>query len=151
MSKKILISVYTLFVSLVCMCQTANENYTLKEIHVDAQNTIKSVQYYNGLGYPTVSVANVGGNGETAYSLTTYDDLWREKCIYLPVADKNKSLLYKTPDEVITMHSDKTAYSQNHYDGLNRITSVELPGEEWKKNNKRKIKDKLSRMNFINV
>ena len=126
------------FVPALGMSQTTTENYvkTMTMLDANEKNSIKSVQYYNGLGYPTVSVANVGGKGETAYSLTTYDALGREECKYLPVST-DKSILYKTPEKIIESLSDKTAFSLNHYDALNRVTSVELPGKEWRDADKR--------------
>lgn len=129
--------ILTLFSSLAT-AQTVTENYVMTENMLDANgnSSIKAVQYYNGLGFPTVSAATVGGNGETAYSLTTYDASGREECKYLPVAIGN-TIVYKSPNEIIKAYEDKTAYSQNHYDALNRVTSVELPGKEWRNNNKR--------------
>ena len=126
------------FVPALGMSQTTTENYvkTMTMLDANEKNSIKSVQYYNGLGYPTVSVANVGGKGETAYSLTTYDEAGREECKYLPVST-DKSILYKTPEKIIASLSDKTAFSLNHYDALNRVTSVELPGKEWRDADKR--------------
>ena len=134
------------FLSLVpvlCMAQTSTENYvkTVTMLDASGSDSISAVQYYNGLGYPTVSVANVGGNGETAYSMTTYDALGREECKYLPVSI-DKSVKYRTPDDIIKASTsaysgDNMAYSQNHYDALDRITSVELPGKAWRDNDKR--------------
>ena len=123
----------------LCQAQSNDENYvqTTTLLDKEGKTSVQSVQYYNGLGYPTVSVATAGGNGETAYSLTTYDALGREECKYLPVANIKNSLLYKTPDDVKLMHSDKTAFALNHYDAQNRVTSVELPGKEWRDADKR--------------
>ena len=104
-------------------------------------NTIKSVQYYNGLGYQTVSVGVVGGNGETAYTLITYDGVGREECKYLPTVI-SANLGYKSPDDIKKASSsangnDDTAYTRNSYDALDRVTSVELPGKAWRDNDKR--------------
>ena len=130
--------------------QTTSQNYvkTVTMLDASGSNSISAVQYYNGLGYPTVSVANVGGNGETAYSLTTYDGARREACKYLPVSI-DKSIKYRTPDEIIkasasAYNGDNTAYSQNHYDALDRVTSIELPGKEWKNNDKRNKSEYLA-------
>ena len=124
--------------------QTTSQNYvqTVTMLDESSKSSISAVQYYNGLGYPTVSVGEVGGNGENAYSLTTYDALGREECKYLPVV-MNGNLAYKTPAEIMASskgsknYNDKTAYSQNHYDALDRITSVELPGKAWRDADKR--------------
>lgn len=61
----------SLLVSTECLAQTSTENYIATETMLDANgaSSIKSVQYYNGLGYPTVSVATTGGGGQTACSL----------------------------------------------------------------------------------
>ncbi len=124
--------------------QSNDENYVMTTtiLNADATNKIKEVQYYNGLGYPTVSAATVGGNGETAYSLTTYDDMGREACKYLPVPNANNSIMYKSPGDIMELSSkanynDNTAYTMNHYDAFSRVTSVELPGKEWRNNDKR--------------
>lgn len=97
---------------------------------------MQAVQYYNGLGYPTIAVANTGDEGETAYSLVTYDALGREERKFLPVST-GKSILYKTPD-VITQESqssngygDNAAYSQTKYDALDRPVSVTTAGSAF--------------------
>ncbi len=131
------------FVPALGMSQTTTENYVKTTTMLDAKGTssMSSVQYYNGLGFPTVAVATVGGNGQTAYSLATYDASGREECNYLPVAIGN-SMIYRSPEDIIKAsasanNEDKTAYSQNHYDALDRITSVELPGKAWRDADKR--------------
>ena len=101
---------------------------------------MKAVQYYNGLGYPTVGVATTGGNGRTSYTLTTYDALGREECQYLPV-DTDK-VDYRTPNTIIAISKkrnkdDNTAYTRNHYDALDRVVSTELPGQAWRTADKR--------------
>lgn len=130
-------SLLTLFSSLAT-AQTVTENYVMTENMLDANgnSSVKAVQYYNGLGFPTVSAATVGGNGETAYSLTTYDASGREECKYLPVAIGN-TVVYKSPDEIIKAYEDKTSYSKNHYDAFDRVTSVEFPGKRWREADKR--------------
>ena len=148
MNKKHIITTMLAILLSSAHAQDISQNYVQTTTMLDASgtNSVKAVQYYNGLGYPTVSVATIGGKGETAYSLTTYDALGREACKYLPVADANKSLLYKSSDDIIKMSStanngDSTAYSQNHYDALDRITSVELPGQAWRDKDKRNVSE----------
>ena len=48
-------------------------------------DSIQAVQYYNGLGWPTFSVATAAPSGGTACTLTTYDALGRECRRYVPV------------------------------------------------------------------
>ena len=121
--------------------QTSTENYVMTETLLNASGTsMKAVQYFNGLGYPTVGVATTGGNGQTSYTLTTYDALGREECQYLPV-DTDK-VDYRTPNTIIAISKkrnkdDNTAYTRNHYDALDRVVSTELPGQAWRTADKR--------------
>ena len=130
--------------------QDTSQNYvrTVTMLNAEGTDSLQSVQYYNGLGYPTVSAATAGGNGETAYSLTTYDALGREECRYLPVA-VGFSMGYKTPEDIAGASAeansgDRTAYSRSHYDALDRVTSVELPGRVWRDNDKRNRSEYLA-------
>jgi RHS repeat-associated protein len=119
---------------------TITENFVKTETMLkanDTTTTLKAVQYYNGLGYPTVGMATTGGDGQTSYSLTTYDALNREERQYLPVATDD-SIVYKKPSAIISIsgsknvYNDNTAYTYNHYDALDRVLSTELPGQAWR-------------------
>ena len=57
--------------------QDTSRNYVKTVTMLDAGGTdsLQAVQYYNGLGWPTVSVATAGANGGTACTLTAYDVL----------------------------------------------------------------------------
>ena len=96
-------------------------------LDANSANVIRSVQYYNGLGYPTVSVSTTGDGGQTTYSLVTYDGLGRESRKYVPVSTDN-SILYKIPGTIATSYNDNTPYSQTLYDALDRPISVTTPG-----------------------
>ena len=52
--------------------QDTSRNYVRTVTMLDAGGTdsIQAVQYYNGLGWPTVSVATADANGGTACTLT---------------------------------------------------------------------------------
>ena len=84
--------IYIISVLAVLLCpakaQDTSQNYvkTVTMLNAERTDSVQAVQYYNGLGYPTLSAVTAGGNGETAYSLTTYDALGREERKYLPVA-----------------------------------------------------------------
>ena len=96
---------------------------------LDANGTssIKSVQYYNGLGYPTVSVATTGGGGQTACSLTAYDALGREESLYLPVPT-GSTLDYVSPSSII---SGAAGFYGDEYD-IREITMTLLIGlHQW--------------------
>ena len=124
--------------------QTSTENYVKTETMLSASSSgssLKSIQYFDGLGNPTVAAMTVGQGGQTAYTLTTYDVLGREECKYLPVATDN-SIAYKAPSTIIsnsaTFYSnDNTVYTCNHYDALDRVLSIEQPGQAWRSADKR--------------
>ena len=125
------------------MAQTSSENYVKTETMLNASEStpMRTVQYFDGIGQPTVSVSTSGSNGETAYSLSTYDALGREESTYLPVVT-DYSVSYKSPSTVASnsvsfYQNDATAYTMTHYDALNRITSVEQPGAAWRQADKR--------------
>ena len=138
---KKIIYILSLLASLpvVGLAQTTTENFVMTETMLGAasnSSSLKAVQYYNGLGYPTVGVATTGGDGQTSYSLTTYDALSREERQYLPVATDN-SIAYKEPtviiDSLISFYKNgNTAYTQNHYDAFDRPVSIEQPGQAWR-------------------
>ncbi len=118
---------------------TITENFVKTETMLGANSSysLKAIQYFDGLGNPTVAATTVGQGGQTAYTLTTYDVLGREERQYLPVATDN-SIEYKDPSAIISIsgsdkgYNDNTAYTQNHYDAFDRPVSIEQPGQAWR-------------------
>ena len=126
---KAILSLASAMVSLSVFSQSTDQNYLMETTMLDANsnNKMTSVQYYNGLGYPTVSVSTTGDGGQTTYSLVTYDGLGRESRKYVPVSTDN-SILYKASGTIVTSYNDNTPYSQTLYDALDRPISVTTPG-----------------------
>ena len=96
--------------------QTSSRNYVKTVTMLDAAGTdsLQSVQYYNGLGYPTLSVSTTGG-GQTACVMTTYDALGREKRKYLPVP--GNGLGHMTESDILSkgvFYQDNGAASREH-------------------------------------
>jgi RHS repeat-associated protein len=140
--KNVILSLLAL-ASVTCLAQTSTENYVRTEAMLRADSTfsMNSVQYFDGIGRPTLSVATTGGYGKSLYALTTYDALGREECRYLPVATDN-SIAYKSPAAFTASsssfyHNDGTAYTKSHYDVLDRVVSTELPGAAWRSADRR--------------
>ena len=136
--------VTTIIIATFALCdgsaQTSSKNYVVTRRMLNSQNTyVESVQYYDGLGYPTVSAATNGEDGSTTYTLTTYDFKRREECKFLPVVIGD-NLNYREPEDIMSassaFHGDGTAYTQSHYDALDRVTKTDLPGQEWRDNDK---------------
>ena len=59
----------------LAQAQDTSRNYVKTVTMLDAGGTdsLQAVQYYNGLGWPTLSVATADADGGTACTLTTYD------------------------------------------------------------------------------
>ncbi len=117
------------------LAQTPSQNYVRTVTMLDAYGTdsIQAVQYYNGLGYPMLSVATAGGNGETTCTLTTYDGSGREKRKYLPVP--GNGLDYIPENSVTSMglfYLDDGYFTEIHYDALDRVTAVDIAGDTWR-------------------
>ena len=124
-----------LYVPALCSAQTATENYvkTVTMLDADGTDSLQAVQYYNGLGYPTLSVATAGTDGGTACTLTTYDGAGREKRRYLPVPANG--LEYIPVSGVTSMglfYLDNGFFTESHYDALDRVTAVDIAGDTWR-------------------
>ena len=116
--------------------QTTSQNYVKTVTMLDAYRTdsIQAVQYYNGLGYPTLSVATAGGNGETACTLTTYDGAGRGKRRYAPVPCNNLDYIDENTvnSSGYGFYEDNSGFTQCHYDALDRVTAVDIAGDTWR-------------------
>ncbi|MDO4959984.1 MAG: RHS repeat-associated core domain-containing protein, partial [Prevotellaceae bacterium] len=107
---------------------------TTTMLDASGTNSVKAVQYYNGLGYPTVAVSTVGTNGQTAATLTTYDALGREDRKYVPVPGNNLDILTTNDFKNKSMYyQDASGFTQNHYDALDRVIAVDIAGDKWRK------------------
>ena len=124
------------FIPALCMAQTVSRNYVKTVTMLDAGGTdsIQAVQYYNGLGWPTVSLATAGADGGTACTMTTYDALGRELRKYAPVP--GSGLDYMTESAVSSagygFYLDDSGFSESHYDALDRVTAVDIAGDAWR-------------------
>lgn len=134
--------------SLSAFSQSTDRNYVKETLALDASgsNSIQSVQYYNGLGYPTVSVATAGTDGGTACALTTYDALGREESKSVPVP--GNGLDYMDEGSIRSngygFYQDNSVFTQNHYDALDRVTAVDIVGDKWRQAGARDITQYLA-------
>ncbi len=135
------------FVPVLLRAQTQSENYIMTETMLDAsgKRSIKTVQYYDGLGRPSVLAAGgVNTSGKYVYSMTEYDMMGRESKKWLP------SVGGTTPDIISSddiaglsdnTYKDKHAYSITSYDALDRPLASTTPGDAWNKENNVKSKN----------
>ena len=116
-----------------------NHVRTVTMLDADGTDSIQAVQYYNGLGWPTLSVATADVNGGTACTLTTYDALGREAKKYVPVPGNGFS--YMAESAVASagygFHHDNGGFTESHYDALDRVTSVDIAGDAWRQAGRR--------------
>ena len=121
--------------------QDTSRNFvkTVTMLVADGTDSVQAVQYYNGLGWPTVSVATADANGGTACTLTTYDALGREKRKYVPVPASG--LDYMTESAVISagyaFYLDNGGFSESRFDALDRVRAVDIAGDAWRQAGKR--------------
>lgn len=135
-----------------CVCsQNTTCNYIISETMLDptGSHSIKSVQYYDGLGRPNV-LASGGVNPDEhyVYSLTEYDMLGRISRSWLPSAGTN------SPDyiDIQTMsgysrnsyEGDNYAYKEMAYDAFNRPIVNSTPGNMWHQNHKVKTTEYIT-------
>ena len=118
--------------------QTDAHNYVKHDVMLDSLRTRKktSVQYYDGLGRPSLSVANgIGGDGGSIRALVSYGvhDMPVDK--WLPVAG-GSTLDFITESEFKsqsqTFYGDSYAKVQNSYDYLDRAVSSYGAGKAWR-------------------
>ena len=108
----------------------------------DANNGIKSVQYYDSWGRPSMNASQgMQQNGKYSYGLQTYDSLGRPSRTYVPVP--SESTTGSTMDQSVFLQlsadafsGDSYGFSMTTYDALGRIEKVTTPGNEWYVNNK---------------
>ena len=128
--------------------QDTSRNFvkTVTMLDADGTDSLQAVQYYNGLGWPTLSVATVGSDGGTACTMTTYDALGREKRRYVPVP--GSGLGYMAESDILsaghTFHDDYGCFTQSHYDALDRATAVDMAGDAWIQAGRREMTEYLA-------
>lgn len=135
--------IYILFVLLILglentFSQVSNQNYICTRIMLNenASKYLETIQYYDGLGRPSLNVQkNITPSGLNLLTLQEYDDLGRESKTWLPYAN---SLDYLSPEDIkkkisATYDEDSRTFNESVYEAspLNRITEQYGPGDSW--------------------
>ena len=136
MFRKVLFITIITVQGLSAQTPTASENYTMHRVMLDAAGTVGAteVQYYDGLGRPTVAATNANANGtDFSYTLQTYDAKGRDWQTWLPVAG-GSSPDYISPAslQASALGLDASPYAENEYDALDRATKVWGGGQAWR-------------------
>lgn len=131
-------SALVIIVTVVCssvMGQTATENYVKSEAFINGSGAkVTTVQYYDGLGRPTLNATNSMGNGgKYVYTRQQYDygDRVSEQSIR---AYGSTSPVYNA--SLTWMDSDTHRSTTYTYDALNRPTIEKGPGDLWHNNSR---------------
>jgi len=128
--------------------QSINQNFISKREYRSSDKTqfLDNIQYYDGLGRPTVSVqkniTSVSSGKKDLVSLQEYDDLGRESKSWLPAAIVNNNGNYVSPSSIMSYskstnkneeNDDQKPYSYSVYEKspLNRILTQFGVGEDW--------------------
>ena len=121
--------------------QDTSRNFVKSVTMLNAQGTdsLEAVQYCDGLGRPTVAVATVGSQGQTACTLTTYDGSGRERRRYVPVPGSGLGYMGESDIQTASygFYTDGGGFTENHYDALDRVTSVDIAGDAWRQAGRR--------------
>ena len=141
------ISIMLLMVPSRTYCQSSGHNYVAKETMLDESGTrgIKSVQYYDGLGRPSVlATGGVNTSEKYNYSVTEYDVFGHESKVWQPaVGGKSPSIIDvdAMSEMSVSTYKDECAYSGIEYDVLGRPIFKSTSGELWNElGNKKGIK-----------
>lgn len=117
--------------------QSSDQNYIVTEtmLNDNGSQSVKSIQYYDGLGRPSVLAA--GGMNTTrkyVYSTTEYDTYGLESKVWLPAAGSttpNIIDVQKMASLSSSTYTDSHAYSTNKLDVLGRSVFEGSPGDAW--------------------
>lgn len=143
MRKLILIHVASI-VCLMLSAQSADQNYIKTETMTDSAGIgkVTFVQYYDGLGRPTLNATN-GLNlfGKYVYSQQTYDQQGRESEQWLPsVGSTSPDFVDRNTFEAMSQatYDDSYAYTTILYNCLGLKTDIMTAGDAWHTANKGK-------------
>ena len=130
------------------MTGTGNSVTSEKSLHYAGSTTVKSRQYHDGLGRPTVSVQG-GTNtvGEYLFSAVSYDAFGREYQTVLPSVGGNdieSRSFALVKESSASTYSDQYAWSETTYDALDRPLKVTTPGDAWHSAGKAKTTEYIS-------
>lgn len=141
------------FAALMACCavhpQSDDQNYALSYTYIKEQpvsgydnpfdpsvrKAVTDVQYYDGLGRPSVTVTGgKNASGSYVYSMQAYDNLGRPSETWLPVG-VGAQPSYIAPETLKShvggFYQDNSAFSRTTYDALGRVVSVTTEGDAW--------------------
>ncbi|HHT22355.1 MAG TPA: hypothetical protein GXZ87_03435 [Bacteroidales bacterium] len=122
--------------------QTFDQNYIMSCVYnyntSNGTDSIKSIQYYDGLGRPVQTVQKgITPQGDDLVTLTEYDEVGREYKHWLPKTNNGSGAFvpvgtFKDIGEPL-YNGDSRPFSETIYEpsALNRVTAQKGPGAAW--------------------
>lgn len=127
--KTVIALLWLLTVPSLVMAQTATENYVKSEAFInDNGGKVTTVQYYDGLGRPTLNATNSMGNGNYVYVRQGYDYGERVSEVSIRAYGGSTPVYNATLYRMDTDTHHSTTYT---YDALDRVTIEKGPGDLW--------------------
>ena len=100
--KHVVLALFLLGLPPSLLAQSSRQNYVLTQtlLNASGSNKVTEVQYHDGLGRPETHVTiGLGISGNSAYTLTEYDELGRDHIHWLPGIG-GKGVGWKTAEEI---------------------------------------------------
>ncbi len=133
--KTLIACLYVIASAASAVAQTTTENYVKSEVFINGSGgKVTTVQYYDGLGRPTLNATNSrGNNGMYVYTSRQYDygDRITEQTI---AAYGTASPVYNA--SLTWMNSDTHHSTTFTFDALDRPTAERGPGDLWHNNSR---------------
>ena len=116
--------------------QSLQSNYLLTETMLDADSirSIRSIQYYDGMGRAVQSVSNgISGSGANVHQYTVYDLSGLKTKEYIPFVHGRNWLMTESLAQTYSSyrHNDSYCYTSTSYDAMGRVVGQTLPGSDW--------------------
>ena len=131
----VIVCLYALVPSCCTIAQTTSENFVKSETFINGNGgKVTTVQYYDGMGRPTLNATNsLGNGGKYVYTRQQYDYCGR-------VSEQSIAAYGSTSPEYSTslnwIYNDTHRSTTFTYDVLDRITIEKGPGDPWHTNSR---------------
>ncbi len=117
--------------------QDGGYNYVQASTLLNAAGTdsLLSIQYYDGLGRPSLTASNAANpQKKFAYALTEYDSFGRESKVWSPVigaTSPDGGMAEDFASKSNSLYNDAYGYAKTEYDALGRVVKTTRPGKDW--------------------
>ena len=104
-------------------------------LNAGGTDSLLSIQYYDGLGRPSLTASNAANpQKKFAYALTEYDSFGRENKVWSPVigaTSPDGGMAEDFASKSNSLYNDAYGYAKTEYDALGRVVKMTRPGKDW--------------------